>query len=495
MTLQASSAVCPPVRGVPLPDAYPGDVLRASADLHAVAERTVAIATEAGAREAIVFTERSARFDLRVDGGVIVSARAGVDSGTSLSVRVARDRVSTVMPRSGFAEVVRADVLAAVAAAGPRLPDHVVVGMPRRSRAKDDHPRRQPARVIGARELVHAQALAEAAESGARERLDDLAHVLVGVSQVRQEVATASDDDPVRSELRLRSRLVVQVSVQRGYVQQVVNLAPGRLGALLSWRLADAREIGRDAADTALRRLNAQPCPTGMMPVVLAPAAAGLLAHEAFGHALEADAVCGDGSLFAGQFGRQLGSVGLTVVDDPTIAESWVHLATDDEGVTAAPTVLIEEGRVAGTLTDRATSASGHGNGHGRRSGYAAPALPRMSNTYIVPGSVDPDSLIADVEHGLYVVDMDAGEMAWSTQRCSFLATEAYLIENGRIGDRVWGGLIQGYGPDVLRAVDAVGDDLAWRQAMCNKHGHWVPVSYGSPTLRLGFADVTGPSL
>jgi TldD protein len=246
----------------------------------------------------------------------------------------------------------------------------------------------------------------------------------------------------------------------------------------------------------ALVNLDAVEAPAGTMPVVLGPGWPGILLHEAIGHGLEGDFNRKGTSAFAGKLGQRVASGQCTVVDDGTIPDRRGSLNVDDEGTTTQKTVLIENGILKGymqdTLNARLMGVAPTGNG--RRESYAHLPMPRMTNTYMLAGKYDPGEIIASVERGLYAVNFGGGQVDITSGKFVFSASEAYLIENGKITRPVKGATLIGNGPDVLTRVSLVGNDLQLDPGVgtCGKEGQSVPVGVGQPTLKIDSLTVGG---
>jgi TldD protein len=257
-----------------------------------------------------------------------------------------------------------------------------------------------------------------------------------------------------------------------------------------------ALSYAREAVRQALVNLDAVEAPAGTMTVVLGPGWPGILLHEAIGHGLEGDFNRKGTSAFAGRVGERVASEQCTVVDDGTIPDRRGSLNVDDEGTTTQKTVLIENGILKGymqdTLNARLMGVAPTGNG--RRESYAHLPMPRMTNTYMLPGKFDPKEIIASVDKGLYAVNFGGGQVDITSGKFVFSASEAYLIENGKITRPVKGATLIGNGPDVLTRVSMVGSDLQLDPGVgtCGKEGQSVPVGVGQPTLRIDGLTVGG---
>jgi TldD protein len=234
------------------------------------------------------------------------------------------------------------------------------------------------------------------------------------------------------------------------------------------------------------------------MTVVLGSGWPGILLHEAIGHGLEGDFNRKGTSAFSGRIGEKVAADGCTVVDDGTLPGRRGSLNMDDEGTPSQCTVLIEDGRLKGYMQDKhnAHLMGGHSTGNGRRESYAHLPMPRMTNTYMLPGQHDPGEIIASVKRGLYAVNFGGGQVDITSGKFVFSASEAYLIENGKVTRPVRGATLIGSGPEVLTRVSMIGNDLELDAGVgtCGKDGQSVPVGVGQPTLKIDNLTVGGTS-
>lgn len=257
-----------------------------------------------------------------------------------------------------------------------------------------------------------------------------------------------------------------------------------------------AKSFVEKAVKQAVTNLSAVPAPAGLMPVVLGPGWPAVLLHEAVGHGLEGDFNRKGSSAFSGRLGETVASSLCTIVDDGTIAGRRGSLTVDDEGTPSQNTVLIEKGVLKNYLQDKHNAALMNmtPTGNGRRESYATLPIPRMTNTYMLPGEHDPDAIIASVEQGIYAADFSGGQVDITSGKFVFTASEAYRIENGKITQPIKGASLVGNGPDILTKVSMVGHDLALDQGLgtCGKAGQTVPVGVGQPTLKIDEMTVGG---
>jgi TldD protein len=255
--------------------------------------------------------------------------------------------------------------------------------------------------------------------------------------------------------------------------------------------------------DEAIRQadvnLGSIPAPAGEMAVVLGPGWPGVMLHEAVGHGLEGDFNRKSTSAFSGKIGSRVASPGVTVVDDGTIPDRRGSISIDDEGTPSARNVLIEDGILVGYLQDRlnARLMGVAPTGNGRRQSYAHAPIPRMTNTFMLAGDKEPGEIIASVAKGIYAVNFGGGQVDITSGKFVFSASEAYLIENGKIGPAVKGATLIGNGPDALTRVAMIGNDLMLDPGIgtCGKDGQGVPVGVGQPTLRMDGLTVGGTAV
>ncbi|MBL8703068.1 MAG: metalloprotease TldD [Alphaproteobacteria bacterium] len=299
------------------------------------------------------------------------------------------------------------------------------------------------------------------------------------------------------ADIRPLVRMNVSVVVGEGDRQESGSFGTG---GRFAYERVIAPERWREAVDEALRQalvnLGSVPAPAGEMAVVLGPGWPGILLHEAIGHGLEGDFNRKKTSAFAGLMGQMVAAPGVTVVDDGTIADRRGSLSIDDEGTPTSRTVLIEDGRLVGFMQDRqnARLMGMAPTGNGRRQSFAHHPMPRMTNTIMLPGSRSKDEIIRGVKRGLYAVNFGGGQVDITSGKFVFSASEAYLIEDGRIGPAVKGAMLIGNGPDALTKVRMIGDDTSLDPGVgtCGKDGQGVPVGVGQPTLLLDNLTVGG---
>jgi TldD protein len=321
--------------------------------------------------------------------------------------------------------------------------------------------------------------------------------VMASVTGVHEVVLVAALDGTLAADVRPLVRMNVSVIVeQAGRREQGYQGTGGRYSLADMMTHERGESVAREAVRQALVNLEAVPAPAGPMTVVLASGWPGILLHEAIGHGLEGDFNRKGTSAFSGRVGEKVASPLCTVVDDGTLDRRRGSLNIDDEGTATQCTTLIEGGVLRGYLQDKqnARLMGVAPTGNGRRESFAHPTLPRMTNTYLLAGPHDPQEILESVENGLYAVNFGGGQVDITSGKFVFSASEAYLIEGGRVTRPVKGATLIGNGPDVLTRVSMVGHDLQLDAGVgtCGKEGQSVPVGVGQPTLRVDSLTVGG---
>ncbi|MGH8501312.1 MAG: metalloprotease TldD [Gammaproteobacteria bacterium] len=339
--------------------------------------------------------------------------------------------------------------------------------------------------------------LLQQVDAEARRQDPRVTQVMVNLSGVHEVVLVAASDGTLAADVRPLVRLNVGVIAEQGGRREQGSAGGGgRTG--YAFFLDNDRALGyaREAVRQALLNLEAVDAPAGNMTVVLGPGWPGVLLHEAIGHGLEGDFNRKGTSAFSGRMGERVASPGVTVVDDGTLPGRRGSLNIDDEGTPTQCTTLIEDGVLTGYIHDKlnARLMGARSTGNGRRESYAHLPMPRMTNTYMLAGRHDPREIIASVDKGFYAVNFGGGQVDITSGKFVFSASEAYLIEKGRLTRPVKGATLIGNGPDVLTRVSMVGNDLKLDEGVgtCGKEGQSVPVGVGQPTLRIDGLTVGG---
>jgi TldD protein len=331
----------------------------------------------------------------------------------------------------------------------------------------------------------------------ARSKDPRVRQVMASVAGSWQAVSIIRPDGERMADIRPMVRLNVTVMVGEGDRQETGSYGTGGRRAYAEFF---DPATWRGAVDKALREalvnLGSVPAPAGEMTVVLGPGWPGVMLHEAVGHGLEGDFNRKKTSAFAGLMGQRVAAPGVTVVDDGTIENRRGSLTIDDEGTPSSCTTLIEDGVLVGYMQDRlnARLMNMRPTGNGRRQSYAHAPMPRMTNTYMLAGKHDPAEILASVKKGLYAVNFGGGQVDITSGKYVFSMTEAYLIEDGKIGPALKGATLIGNGPEDLKKISMIGNDLKLDDGVgtCGKEGQGVPVGVGQPTLRMDGITVGG---
>ena len=453
-----------------------------------VVRSVLSAALSGGADFAEIYAETRVGRSISLDDGRVEELSTGLDRGAGVRV------ISGAQTAYAYTNVLSTDALvdaARTAAAGVRGQATVnVVGL-RDVQPPVQHPvQRFP-------EDVDGRALAEIvrrADDAARSVDAAVRQVTVGFSDVTQGLFIANSEGHRSVEDRVRTRLVAQVVAARDGIIQTGYEGPG---AAVGHELLDAHppeEVGAQAARKAVLMLDADPAPAEEMPVVLAAGSGGVLFHEACGHGMEADIVAKQASVYAGRRGEKIGSSLITGVDDATVVGAWGSFGLDDEGTPGQRTVLFDRGVCTDYLSDRlrAKELDIPRSGNARRQSYAHLPIPRMTNTFILPGEDDPDEIVKDIERGLYCDALGGGQVDPASGDFVFGVLVAHLIEKGEITRPVRGANLVGDGPTVIARIDAVGGDFDTREGVCGKDGQGVPAGLGNPTLRISRLTVGG---
>ena len=321
--------------------------------------------------------------------------------------------------------------------------------------------------------------------------------VMVGLSGGVDTVLVARSDGVLGADIRPLVRLNVQVIVeQNGRRESGYAGGGGRYSYAELFAGGKPEAWAREALRQALVNLEAVDAPAGAMPVVLGSGWPGVLLHEAVGHGLEGDFNRKGTSTYAGRMGQRVASPGVTIVDDGTLPGRRGSLNIDDEGMPSQCTTLIEDGVLVGYMQDslNARLMGMQPTGNGRRESFAHLPMPRMTNTYMRAGTHDPEEMIRSVKRGLYAVNFGGGQVDITSGKYVFSATEAYLIEDGRITAPVKGATLIGNGPETMQRVSMIGNDLALDEGVgvCGKDGQSVPVGVGQPSLLIDEITVGG---
>ncbi|MBK9347325.1 MAG: metalloprotease TldD [Burkholderiaceae bacterium] len=330
----------------------------------------------------------------------------------------------------------------------------------------------------------------------ARAKDPRVAQVMAGLASEYDVVLVARADGTLAADVRPLVRLSVTVLAEQNGRREMGSSGGGGRFGLAYFSDDQIEKYVDEAVHAALTNLDARPAPAGEMTVVLGPGWPGILLHEAIGHGLEGDFNRKGSSAFSGRIGQRVAAKGVTVLDDGTIADRRGSLNVDDEGNASQRNVLIEDGILKGYIQDamnaRLMGVSPTGNG--RRESYAHIPMPRMTNTYMLGGDKDPQEIVKSIKKGLYATNFGGGQVDITSGKFVFSASEAYWVENGKVLYPVKGATIVGSGPECLKKVSMIGNDMRLDSGVgtCGKEGQSVPVGVGQPTLRIDGLTVGG---
>lgn len=340
--------------------------------------------------------------------------------------------------------------------------------------------------------------LAQRAENGARTEFPEARQITTVVLDSLRKILIFNSDGLVAKDSKTYLQMVAQVVGEVGDEKHKrVETAYESDGGYVGLEFFDEvtpESIGQTAAKRVKILLTAQPAPSGTMPVVISSEAGGTMIHEAVGHGLEADLACNGLSVYQGKVGQQVAASKITVLDDGTIPAKRGSYQYDDEGTPAQKNVLIENGVLKGYMVDRLSAMKFDlmATGNGRRESFRHKPIVRMTNTYIAPGTDNPEEILKSTPWGVFVKSMGGGQVNTVTGDFVFAVTEGYLIEEGRLGAPIRGATLVGNGPKVLSIVDRVGNDLGFSTGTCGKDGQGAPVTDAQPTLRIPELTVGG---
>ena len=459
-------------------------------DCDEVKLRSILSETLAGADDGELFVEHAQAESLTFDNGRLKGGSFNTDQGFGLravageAVGYAHAGELSAAALSRAADAVRA-VTAGYSgsyAAAPQRTNKKYYG--------DENP-------IGSPSFEEKVKLLTDIDAYLRDKDDKVRQVTATVSASWQVVDILRADGHRVQDIRPMTRINISVVVGDGDRQESGSFGTGGRIGFGDFVAEGNWQVGADEAlRQALVNLTAIDAPAGTMDVVLGSGWPGVMLHEAVGHGLEGDFNRKKTSAFAGLLGEMVAAPGVTVVDDGTIDNRRGSITIDDEGTPSGYNVLIENGKLVGYMQDRqnARLMGVQPTGNGRRQGYAYTPMPRMTNTYMLGGDKSPDEIIASVKKGIYAVSFGGGQVDITSGKFVFGCTEAYMIENGKIGPAIKGAMLIGNGPDAMRRVTMVGNDMKLDTGIgnCGKGGQWVPVGVGQPHLRMDQITVGG---
>jgi TldD protein len=455
-------------------------------------ERYLAAALSEGGEYADLYFEYTTRSSLLLDESLVKTATEGISMGCGVRVLAGEQTGYAYTDDLTPERILKAARIAARIASGPARVS--TVGLSTTGPSRNLYPVAQPSTD---RELSDKLELVFRGDRAARAYDPRIREVRANYIDQLRHILVAGSDGRVVTDFQPMVRMgVFTIAQENGKLQSGSSGGGGRVGLEFFQGESSPEAFAREAARQAIVQLTAQEAPAGEMEVVLGPGWPGILLHEAIGHGLEADFNRKGISAFSGRIGQRVGSEMCTVVDDGTIPSRRGSLNVDDEGAPTQKTVLIENGILRGYLQDRLSASvmKTTGTGNGRRESYEHIPMPRMTNTYMLAGNEDPQDIIRSVKRGLYAVYFGGGQVDITNGKFVFSASEAYLIEDGKVTAPVKGATLIGDGPTVLTRVTAVGNDLQLDPGIgtCGKDGQSVPVGVGIPTLKVSRLTVGG---
>jgi len=451
---------------------------------------TIARALRRGGDFAEVFLEDRESLGLRLEDGRIEQTSGGREVGAAVRL-LSGERTyyaySDAVDEAGLTAA--AESVAAAVSAGAAGPEVVDLGAVRADAGKN--PVLSPPGDVA---IARKAELVRAGDEAARAASSEIVQATIGYGDTRQRVLIANSLGDLVFDDRTRTRFIAQVVARRG---EVIQTGHETVGGSAGFELVDeeiARRVARTAAEKATIMLGSKPAPVGAMPVVLANGFGGTLFHEACGHGLEADAIAKGASIYDGKMGEVVAASIVSAYDDGAIPNGWGSQAFDDEGVPTQKTMVIEDGRLTGYLYDRlrAREAGAPPTGNGRRQSFRHVPIPRMTTTYIAPGDVTAEDIIAATPRGFYAKSLAGGQVEPASGNFVFGVAEGYLIEEGRITTPLRGATLVGNGIDILMKIDMIAGDFDVKTGICGKDGQGVPVGTGQATLRIAEMTVGG---
>ncbi|MDW5314274.1 metalloprotease TldD [Rhizobium sp. PL01] len=459
-------------------------------DSDEAAIREVLAQTLSGADDGELFIEHSQSESLSFDNGRLKGGSFNTDQGFGLRA-VAGEAVGYA--HAGDLSLTALKRAADAVGAVTRGYSGTYAAAPQRTNKKlygDENP-------IGEPSFEAKVSLLQEVDAYLRAKDPKVRQVTASIAASWQVIDILRADGERMQDIRPMTRLNISVVVGEGDRQEAGSYGVGGRRGFGDFIATDNWQRGADEAlRQALVNLDAIDAPAGTMDVVLSSGWPGVMLHEAVGHGLEGDFNRKKTSAFAGLLGQQVAAKGVTVVDDGTIENRRGSLTIDDEGTPSAYNVLIDDGKLVGYMQDRqnARLMGMKATGNGRRESYAHVPMPRMTNTYMLGGDKSPEEIIASVKKGIYAVSFGGGQVDITSGKFVFGCTEAYLIDNGKIGAPVKGAMLIGNGPDAMQRITMIGNDMKLDTGMgnCGKGGQWVPVGVGQPHLRMNDTTVGG---
>lgn len=436
-----------------------------------------------GGDYADIYTEVTRPLTIQLDDDKIEKLTSGIDSG--VGVRVIHGDKSAYAYSNDFSEDSLMDIADTVSRAGE--------AGEREKQFTLDLTKAKPSVYFtikynpGDIETKKKVQILESANSAAKGVSSKIKQVSITYRDLIQDIFITTSEGFMTEEERIHTIAVIHVVAAEGEVLQTGYEPIGGFSGFEIFEANPPEQLAIKAAERAVAMLSARKAPGGRMPVIISAESGGTMIHEAIGHGLEADLVQQGLSVYAGKIGQQIASPLISVVDDSTLPNKRGSFGFDDEGVSSQRTVLVEKGILKGFMHSRMTAMKEGipSTGNGRRQSYKYRPIPRMTNTFIDRGSGNPEEVIKSVSNGFFVRKMGGGQVNTVTGEFVFEVSQGHLIENGQVGELVRGATLIGNGPEILKSIDMLGDDLGFVIGTCGKDGQGVPVSDAMPTIRI----------
>jgi TldD protein len=447
----------------------------------AILQKLIKKALSNGGEYADIFIEHRKSAAIQLEDDKIEKVIAGATAG--IGIRLIYNGKTAYAYSNDFSENVLMDLADTVSKAAAGAERDIIVDMKRKFPEVSFLIKKYPETIPMSEKI----ALVKLGNDAARKFDQRIKQVNVMYRDSCQRVKVYTSEGFVSEDERVYTLGVVQVIAADG---EVIQTGYEPISGLIGYELFDENPMDRvalKAAHRAVMMLRAKRAPGGRMPVVISSEAGGTMIHEAIGHGLEADLAQHGLSVYSKKIGQQVASMAITVIDDATLPNKRGSFSFDDEGTLSKRNVLVKDGILQGYMYDRYTAMVDRtlSTGNGRRESYEHKPLPRMTNTFIAPGSLSPDEVIRSVTMGLLVKKMGGGQVNTVTGDFVFEVQEGYIVENDVIGEPVRGATLIGNGPEVLKSIDMVASDLGFSVGTCGKDAQGVPVSDAMPTLRI----------
>jgi len=457
---------------------------------HDVLTRVLGAAVKGGAEFAEIFAEDKRSTSAGLDDGRIEQVTSGRDRGAG--IRVVKGDTTGFAHTADLSEAgLLAAAQSAAAAASQGGGGVRTIALTRVEPTKVNTIECYPDDVPKAAKVELLRRVDEAARSAGAA----IVQVSAGYGDSRRRILVANTDGVLAEDEQVRGLIRLSVVANGDAGMQTGFQSAGQTVGFEMFDTVDVEALARDAARQAITKLSARPAPSGALPVVIKRGSGGVLFHEACGHGLEADLVGKGASVYRGKTGELVASPLVTLVDDGTMSTEWGAIGIDDEGHPSQYNVLIQDGVLTDYMWDylRARKEGHRQSGNGRRQSYMHLPMVRMTNTYVLNGTDEPDDIVRATDHGVYIAQLGGGSVNTATGDFVFGMTEAYLIEGGEITEPLREGNLVGNGPQVLCDIDMLGNDFGMgNPGTCGKDGQGVPVGDGQPTLRVKTMTIGG---